>query len=394
MNTDIIIGFIGLVISVMAFIITLQKKSEVKNILFIAFVFRIFFALLYTYQGEYDVDGYQDVAESLMQGTWIDFFTNFQTGAYLYSWFVAAIWRITGVSLFLIRIINAFLSYYCCVLGYELSKMIFNDEKKSKKVLLIIALFPNLLRFSAYFTSRETLFVFLLLLAIKNLYLYYKNRKYKYVLRFIIVTIINTIIHVSAIALFIVLFLMFIRNSKNKKELFGVIIFAVLITLLGIFLFKNNIGTEKLYLNKGGLDAEKISWIQEASADGRAAYLKGFSSNNIVITIFQIPIRIIYFLYTPFIWMVREVIDLLGLLDAILYIWITFLVLKVYKQRKKKNKKLFEVYLFYAIFAMILMFSIGTSNYGTAIRHRAKLIIPLIVLATPVYKIKMEDNIK
>ena len=201
------------------------------------------------------------------------------------------------------------------------------------------------------------------------------------IFQFFIFTILGTILHISA-AFLVIAFLLIVKNNvKKRTDILKVIFLLACAGTIVLFMYKNNIGTEKLYLKSGGVDAEKLAWIQEASAEGRAAYLQGFSSNNIIITIIQLPIRILYFLYTPFIWMIRKPIDILGFFDALLYIYIT---IKIVKNRKEiKNNHIYLYYILISVIFMIIAFSIGTSNYGTAIRHRAKLIIPLTIIASP-----------
>lgn len=384
---DNLVGFILLVTLLLIFLLSIKNKEKsIKNILIIGLFLRLVLLIITNYSGsDGDWDGYGKMAERLASMDIVSYFKNIQTGAFLYSWLIAGIWKIIGRSYMAIRVINMFISYLCCVLGYKLCLNITENKEISKKALLFITLFPNLIRFSVPFANREPIFIFSLLLSINSLFNYYKNKKIISVISFFIMTMIGTILHISA-AFLIIGFLLILKNNANKKSdilklifIIGIAVFVVL------FMYNNNIGTEKLYLNSGGVDAEKLAWIQEASAEGRAAYLQGFSSNNIFITILQLPIRMLYFLYTPFIWMIRKPIDLLGLLDAILYVYITIKILKNRKKIKHDNKFLY--YLLISILGMIIAFSIGTSNYGTAIRHRAKLIIPLTIIASP-YMIK------
>lgn len=387
---DNVVGFILLIFLLLTFLLSLKNKDKkVKNILIIAMFLRLILLIYTNYctiDGDYD--GYGKIAENFVSMDLATYIKNFQTGAYLYSWFIALIWKLIGTSYMAIRVINVFISYICCFLGYKLTLKITNNKNIAIKMLGFISIFPSLIRFSVPFANREPIFELFLLLAIYNLYNYYKGRKVISLILFFIFTMLGTILHISA-AFLIIGFLLILKNGiKKKSDVLKLLFILGISALVILYMYKNNIGTEKLYLNKGGLDAEKLAWIQEASAEGRAAYLQGFSNSNIFITILQLPIRMLYFLYTPFIWMVRKPIDLLGLLDAVLYIYITF---KIIKNRKViKNNYPFSYYLLISIVFMLIAFSIGTSNYGTALRHRAKIIIPLTVIASP-YMSKKEE---
>ena len=93
--------------------------------------------------------------------------------------------------------------------------------------------------------------------------------------------------------------------------------------------------------------------------------------------------RVIYFLYTPFAWMVSEAVDVLGLLDAVLYMFLTIYVFRkqrlLKRQPQKSQAERFIVLLLILLLAVTVMFAAVTSNYGTAIRHRCKL-FPIILL--------------
>ena len=363
--------------------ITTKKHPKVRRILLLAFVIRLIMAWFYSFNADADPDGYTETAMNFSQMDFGEYIGSFQTGAYLYSWLIAGLWKFTGINTIIIRIINALLSYLCCLMGYQLTQKLFRNEKASRIALISTAVFPNLLRFSAQFASRESLFVFLLMLALSILYEYYQNRKISYALIFIVIAVIGIFIHISMIGLFVIFVGITVTNIKKKSELIKAIFLTLVIVLGGIFMLKNNIGTEKLYLNKGGLSNDKVAWIQESSADGRAAYLAGFSSNNLIITLLRLPVRMIFFLYTPFIWMVSKLIDLLGLLDAILYVAISVLIFKSRKQYSQiADSKFIKLFLL-SMFFIIALMSIATSNYGTAIRHRAKIAVPLICLVAP-----------
>ena len=144
------------------------------------------------------------------------------------------------------------------------------------------------------------------------------------------------------------------------------------------------------------MNAQKLSNLSSLSANGRAAYLQNINFKNPVLIILFIPIRILYFLYTPFVWMVRNIMDIFGLFDAVLYIWLSIPVIKkIWKIIKKKEENnRFIVYLFIVLLCLLAMFAVATSNYGTAIRHRCKMMIILIFIGIDYVKIPRFNVIK
>ena len=183
---DNLIGFILLIVLLLAYLLVLKnKEKKVKNILIIAIILRLILLVHTNYFGnDGDWDGYGKMAESFVKMNFGTYLKNFQTGAYLYSWFIAGIWKVTGISYMAIRVINMFISCYCCIVGYNLTLKVTNNKSVAEKMLLFISIFPNLIRFSVPFANREPLFIMFLLLAIDNLYEYYKNRRLNNLFKF------------------------------------------------------------------------------------------------------------------------------------------------------------------------------------------------------------------
>ena len=118
----------------------------------------------------------------------------------------------------------------------------------------------------------------------------------------------------------------------------------------------------------------------QIAARDRAAYLTGFAPTSPLSMLLQTPLRILYFLYTPFVWMVSAAVDVVGFFDALLYIFLSIYAFKGLASHRRKDKLLFwGIVLILVVF--LLVFAWGTSNYGTAIRHRQKIVWLLSVPA-------------
>ena len=93
--------------------------------------------------------------------------------------------------------------------------------------------------------------------------------------------------------------------------------------------------------------------------------------------------------------MVSEAVDLLGLFDAVLYIFLTIYILRKMKSLKrlpqKRPEDQFILLLIIVLIVVIMMFAAVTSNYGTAIRHRCKLFpMLLLIIADELQKRKVQ----
>ncbi len=375
---NFLVPFVFLMFATIYVFIISAKNKDIKNIVLITFIIRVILAIICCFYSDSDPDGYGLRAYSYTLMPLEEYINNIPLGAYFYAWLVGGIWKITGLSYALIRFINAFLSFLSCIIAYKLTLSITN-EKVAKRVLLFCCFFPNLIRFSSPFASREAVFVFFSLLFFYSTYLNYTTHKVKYLIISLICLLLSMILHTIAISYtMIYIYIYIISNLKYKKKLFSNIGAFFLMILLFLVIFRNNIGTSKLSMG-GEMDImERADFFQSASSVGRAAYLQNLHTNNPIITILILPIRVAYFLFSPFIWMCRVFLDLLGLFDGILYLLVCY---RIFKNRKylKENKFIFALTLSSLLFVCIMGLSV--SNYGTAIRHRQKIIIPLFIIS-------------
>ena len=364
------------------------RRREIDLIILTAALLRFGMVAFYSFTGDSDPDGYGFRALMFSEMSIPELFANFQTGAYFYSWLISFFYRAFGESMLMVRSLNGLLSMLAIVIVYDLIRDLYNKEV-ARKAMLFMAAFPALIRFSAPFASRETLYLFLEMVALRNLFSYYKGKGIQFLILGVISTGFACIVHTASFMFFVLILLIFMNNSAGDRGI-QLLIGAVgaCFVCAGIwFMTSRGIGTEKLYLNSGGLNLDKLNWISESSADGRAAYLKGFTFSNPVLTVLFLPVRTAFFLYAPFIWMIRAAADIFGFVDAALYLLVSYYAVKniqaILANEQRSREQLFVLFIGVMLLCMLAMFAIGTSNYGTALRHRAKLILFFVVLCGP-----------
>ena len=126
-----------------------------------------------------------------------------------------------------------------------------------------------------------------------------------------------------------------------------------------------------------------------------ASYPSFLIINNYFELIPKIILKMIYFLYSPFIWDVHQVNHIIGLLDGLVYFILTILLFKNW--RAIWTNPVSRIFLLIFI-CYLIVYSFGLGNFGTVIRHRSKFAIILIILAAPkilklIFK-KTENNYK
>lgn len=387
-NNDFTAGMIMMSLFSCLFMICSKKRNNIALESVVAFILRFGICILYTMTGDGDVDYYGVNATLYASMPLSQVLTEIPTGAYLYSWIISFLFRIFGEYYMPVRVFNAGISVFCIWIVYDIVNDIYGS-KIAKRATWIVAIFPNLIRFSSLFANREVILLFFMLLYVKNSYRYYCRGNPMSLIKSIISLIPAMILHTSMIVMMLLTMLIIIMRKSGKESAALNFLKKVLLVVITsgafVYMLSNGIGTEKFGIGGTGLDIEKISTLGSMSAVGRASYLANVKFSNPVLTILFLPIRMLYFLFTPFPWMISSAIDIIGLFDAVLYIWVFIPVVKkariVFKDKNRTKDEAFTLFLTLTLFFIIATFAAVTSNYGTAIRHRCKLFVLFLIIA-------------
>jgi len=112
----------------------------------------------------------------------------------------------------------------------------------------------------------------------------------------------------------------------------------------------------------------------------RAAYPEWTIPKTSFELIYKAPIRIIYFIFSPFLWDIKKFSHLLGFFDGIFYLMLFILFIKNFKSIWS-NRSLRIIFIILASY--LVTYGLGTGNFGTGIRHRTKFIIVAILMVAP-----------
>jgi len=120
-------------------------------------------------------------------------------------------------------------------------------------------------------------------------------------------------------------------------------------------------------------------WIMQnmSRSFGNAKFPDFFNNNNVFILL---PIKIIYFLFSPFLWDISSPKHLIGIVDSFLYFYLCF---NISKNSNVLFKSPLSKILIIILIPMIIFLTLSTSNFGTAIRHRLKILPLLLLLSFP-----------
>ena len=123
---------------------------------------------------------------------------------------------------------------------------------------------------------------------------------------------------------------------------------------------------------------------------GDASYGDWADINSNFEFFYKIPLRVVYFLYSPFPWDVQKLSHLVGVFDGLIYLFFTYLIFCNRKIiLKDRFLRIISIILIFYLFA----FAIGVSNFGAGIRHRSKFVIEMILLIGPLIPKLVLSNI-
>ena len=197
--------------------------------------------------------------------------------------------------------------------------------------------------------------------------------------------IVAQLFHAGMIGATLAVLLIYLRVSLQsvtiRDNLRPLALLVVIATAIGVLQFslRTGVGLEKVWGIIRDFDIDFIAIWQASTARGRGAYLSGVAIETWFDLIWNIPLRVLFFLGSPFIWMVSQFRDVLGLLDALAFLYVAFRITRdIMKRRLLTNDVYLSVLLVVA--GIVVLFALATSNYGTAFRHRAKIFPWLLLL--------------
>jgi len=250
-------------------------------------------------------------------------------------------------------------------------------------------LFPSLILYSVLF-MREVYICFFLTLALYGVASWVKTNSLKSIIlsfvgfigatlfhggMFVGAIFFTAIVTIQYLKRFFTLLLNFKINIKNLMFTF------IFITISGLF-FANKINVQYLpALNE--INTKILLKKTGYAFSGDASWPEWTKAKTGIELIYKAPVRSVYFVLSPFPWEVRKIKHLIGMIDALLYMYLSFLILFNIKVIWKDPALRVLLLL---LLSYIFVFGFGVGNFGTGIRHRSKFAFLFILLAAPLIK--------
>lgn len=306
----------------------------------------------------------------------------FGTGARSVSWLAAWVYRALGPEPVITQLMMAVLGTALILAAVSLCRALGGTRSMELFVAWTLAVFPQPAMHSAILL-REIPFSLFFLIGLIYFVRWSRGRQPVDAVLGTAATLAASVFHPAG------LFLLFgvlagalrglVSPTSSAFRLAG-IVGAVIIVLATWFVVESDFGADHFGADRL-FEAQTFYTQEERPTVGGAAYPEWLRIRGPA-ELWKAPARYVTFMYSPFPWMIRTDRQLLGLVDALLFVVLSILVVRGYAFWRRAGRS----QAFWLVSAVLIVgtfvFAMGTSNYGTAIRHRAKFSPALVVLAS------------
>jgi hypothetical protein len=322
---------------------------------------------------------------------------NFSTGMVLYNNTLGVIYWLFGSSHFLGEQFSILAFAISCIVLIKIMGLL-ELPRYRVSALLIFGALPSMVFFGSV-TLREPYQVLFFMIAVYFGFLMSARRGgLAYCLPMFLSIIFIGILHKGLVIFAFYLLILFIvwtpyrgpgLLSLSKRRL---TILLIILPLLTSFLYIEeskylHIVLFELFFNGDGIFEiieqfrENFS-TRETLVNARAAYFVDLDFSSIFAIVGTFFSLLIHFLFAPFPWQVKNILDVYASMESILRLVLIYCSVRHWQNAYGVKRQQLGLLLL-LFFSMSFLWSIGTSNYGTAARHNTVAWWILVVAGTP-----------
>lgn len=388
-----IVGYTSIaVVSLIVLILTIFRPNLTK-VLYVSLILRIIIIFINTYVAPIpnsfgDTTNFQDIAYEWSQYNFIDLvylFPAFTSNSI--SWLLAFFYFLFGFSQLLGHSLSLLFGMISIYMVWSVLNKIWG-ETVANKTIWIFALFPTVVLYSCLIL-REVYIIFFIIFVLDGIVDWYQKKKIVSLVQIFIGFLFATFFHTAMIFGLVVFFaillmqtsiILFLNLKNLNLNLKNFLVFLLLMLSI-LFIYKQDYRFSKIGSLKD-IDGKKSLIFKHMKdfSTGDASY-PSWTVPKKVDDIYVVgPMRIMYFLFSPFPWDVKKNSHMLGTLDGFFYLYLTFLIIINIKIILSNPilRIIFSIFLVY-----LVVYGISIGNFGTGIRHRTKLFVILIILVAP-----------
>ena len=332
-NNGIIGTFFIFIVSLFLYLVG-RYQCSIAHVLFVAFALRLTAIILnnYFYQlpdAVGDSSYFEFLAYECSKDGFLNALSQYHNGncsqSHFISYIIGIFYSLFGRDILIGQSISLLFGTLSVLITFILTKKLWGD-RSAVKASWFVAFFPSLILYSSLI-MREPYIVFFLLLALNYAVNFFILPSLKFLSLTISFFLIATLFH-GAIFIGLIVFLSIMMISYFKKILrktrihkirFNTFCIFFLVTSFILSLFLINPKIPKIG-NLQDIELIKQNILNKnKSFRGTASYPEWLNSHTISDLILKIPLKILYFTYSPFPWDVKKTSHLVGVLDGIFY---------------------------------------------------------------------------
>jgi 4-amino-4-deoxy-L-arabinose transferase-like glycosyltransferase len=391
------IGFLSISLVTLIVLFLSKRAPSISLILILAFLLRLLLLFVDSYiaplpESSLDAATFERVGWNWSQDNFYTVFFRFPgevEHGWILSWIISVLYNLFDRNILMIKSISLVFGMCSIYLSWTLLNEMWS-ERIAIRGTWLIAFFPTWSLYSVL-PLREVYMHFLILYALIGIVRWTKNGKlvnlFKGICGLLLASLFHGALAVGLIVLIVFIFFKSLRSIVNQHILIKhYILNSIIILIIGIIvvMFLNSsivipyIGS----FENMGLDLI-INQFTNTSF-GNTSYPDWIKPEGFIDLLIKTPVRVSYFLFSPFIWEVKQPIHIIGVFDGFIYLILLILILRGRKLFSKNRSALILICL---LLTYTLVYSYGSGNSGTSVRHRAKLFPIIIVLAAPMIPI-------
>jgi len=389
----------GSIFAVLSLLFLLRNVRQ-KHVLLIVLIFAAKYALT-LYQAKYknlpmggeDWWNYHRNAQGIMENAGTVLGCLLESKSDLFSRLVAVLYSLFGVHTMYINLFVFGSSLIAA--NYVMKTMLLTNANyaSSFRTMLVFLVWPIDVIYSVTYL-REIPVQMLVILSLYHYICFLKQRQLQSVLFAFAAIAFACMMHSGVIGI-IPVYIMFILvdRQKNMKlfSLRNIILFAGALLLLRYSPF-----WDALTMKLGDIDTAEdlVERTQEFLIEANTQYITKMP-DTLTGIILQLPWRTALFAVVPLPWMIKDFSTAIAwVLDAIPQLWILYRLYKLNGLSKNTEQRVYYVIGVFCILAAYVVCSMGTTAYGNAIRHRAKVLPIILVLVIGLYDYLKNTKVK
>jgi hypothetical protein len=381
-----VLGWATLVLGGTWLVVYSRRWPHLRGAVLAGLAVRLFLAVIQVYVTPLPSSGEDDLfmeqrGWEYSQLSFEDRMAVFETGSRLYSWCIGVLYALTDRSALMIIGINVVLGALVVLMAGRIAQQLWG-ERPARAAAWATAFFPTLMLLSAV-GLREVAVTAPFTGAVLLLVRWQGTQRVGTLAAALLLLLLSSGFHSVVVFTFVGVMFLMVQHALaaaargRGRALARVSVALALAVMVGIGVAQSGWGLDK-FGSVEGINEERLAEAQETVAGSRSSYLTNLRIDGPVDALVQLPLRLVFFVLAPFPWMIRTPTDLFGLVDSSLYLVLVVLGVRALR-RGSPGRAVRPLVVMVGI--VLAVFATGVSNYGTAIRHRAKVAPLLIALA-------------